>query len=112
MNANYFLISILISFIDGPQFTHNSTEYERCLGESALIMCSAVGRPMPDVSLHFNGNVLQRNLTNLTYQLQLDSANKFATYTCVGNSTVGTANITITFKKKSKCIHEKSALSI
>ena len=112
IDANFILISILPSFKDRPQFTRSSTEHEKCIGESASIDCSAVGLPMPDVLLSFKGNVLQRKLMNLTYSLQLDSENNFGSYMCVSSNTIGTANVTTTFKLKRKFLHQKSALSI
>ena len=103
-----FLSPILTSFKDRPQFTQSSMEYGKCIGESTSITCTAVGRPTPDVLLYFNGSLLQMKLMNLTYQLQLGSANTFGRYVCVSNNTVGMANITTTFNMKCKFIHEKS----
>ena len=92
-------------YADGPEFMQNSKERLGCIGENVSINCNAVGRPAPDVSLYQNGTLLKQSLSNLSYHFALDSESKFEAYTCVSNNTLGTVNVTITFKMKRKVLH-------
>ena len=82
----------------------SNTEYERCIGESVQIVCNAVGKPHPDVSLYLNGILLKRNSRNLTYDVLLNAKGEFGRYICVANNIVGTVNITTKIIDKRKCI--------
>ena len=92
-------------YTDGPEFIQNSKERLGCIGENVSINCNAVGRPTPDVVLYHNGTLLKQRLSNLSHHFALDSEGKFGAYTCVGNNTFGTVNVTTTFKMKRKVLN-------
>ena len=99
--------AMAFSFLDGPEFSQNSTEYQSCIGENASLTCNAIGRPLPDVSLYRNGSLLGMNTGSVTHLLPFDSSSNFGSYICISNNTVGVANITTTFKIKRKFSNEQ-----
>ena len=92
-------------YADGPEFMQDSKERLGCIGDNVSINCNAVGRPTPDVFLYQNGTLLKQSLSNLSHHIALDSEGKFGAYTCVGNNTFGTVNVTTTFKMKRKILN-------
>ena len=93
-------------YSDAPEFIQKSVERLGCIGETVSIDCNADGHPTPDVFLYLNGTLLKQALTNLSYNVTLDSERKFGPYQCVANSTFGIVNVTSTFKMKGKILDE------
>jgi len=83
-----------------PRFKENSKVYEKCIGENASILCSAVGSPIPDISLYLNGILLASNVRGLRYHVAIDSTSRFGAYMCSSKNSVGTVNITTIIKVK------------
>ena len=90
------------SVLDSPRFKENSKVYEKCIGENASILCSAVGSPIPDISLYLNGILLASNVRGLRYHVAIDSTSRFGAYMCSSKNSVGTVNITTIIKVKRK----------
>ena len=99
--------SMAFFFLDGPEFSQRSIEYQSCIGDNATIACNAIGRPPPDVSLYRNGSLLRMNTGILNHRLPFDSSSKFGSYICISNNTLGVVNITTTFKIKRKFFYEQ-----
>ena len=99
-------LSMLSSYLDGPEFKHHNTERLECIGETVSINCDTLGRPTPDVFLYLNETLLKQTLRNLSHHFTLDSERKFGSYICFGNNTVGTVNVTSTFKMKCKILYK------
>ena len=92
-----FLPGIFI--VDGPETMHSNVTVSKCVGESAVINCSATGQPLPDIFLYHNGVFVTRNSSSLSYHIQVD-ASKFGTYMCISNNTLGTVSVTTTVNAK------------
>ena len=88
----------------------NNTEHQSCIGENVTIVCSAIGRPIPDVLLYHNGTFIRRNSSSFSHPLFFNSSSTFGSYICVSNNSVGMANITTKFKIKRKSFVEYSSL--
>ena len=99
-NLLFLRFCIPLFFVDGPKISQNNTEFEKCIGESVAIGCSATGSPKPDVSLYFNGALLSKNSSSLRYITQVNAANKFGVYICESNNTIGKVNVTTIVKVK------------
>ena len=88
----------------------NNTEHQSCIGENVTIVCSVIGRPIPDVLLYHNGTFLRRNSSGFSHPLFFNSSSTFGSYICVSNNSVGMVNITTKFKIKRKCFVVYSSL--
>ena len=97
-----------IVFLDGPEFSDNSTEVEECIGDNVQLICNAVGRPIPIVKLFLNGNQVKSDSGNLSYNIPQLAKDQFGKYACVANNTVKSVNITMEIKKKRKFLWEEN----
>ena len=96
-----------IVFLDGPEFSYNSTEVEKCIGDNVQLICNAVGRPIPTVTLFLNGVQVKSDSGNLSYDIPQVAEQQFGKYTCVANNTVKSVNIPMEIKKKRKFLWEE-----